>query len=189
MMGDYRFEFIAGSLALNFVDTFGNRAGAGRERLVSPPAFGDWLRLAGLSDGEPPVLCDRHLDDARSLREAIFRCAICVIEKRPFGQEDIDLLNRAAARPPLRPQLRDGTLLLVGDRPVEAALSALAEDGLDLIASPRRGRIRQCPGCAMVFEDVSRPGKRRWCSSERRCGNRAKVRALRARRVLERREE
>ncbi|MBZ7927358.1 ABATE domain-containing protein (plasmid) [Ensifer adhaerens] len=184
MSSRFKFEFIAGGPALNFVDTFGNRGGEGRERLVSVAAFGEWLARAGLSDGTPRMPADTHLDDARSLREAIFRCCLCVIEDRPMGQGDIGQLNHAAAKMPLRPQLQDGGLFLVGANPVEAALSVLAEDAIDLIASPRRARIRQCPGCAMVFEDTSRPGKRQWCSSASGCGNRAKVRALRARRVL-----
>ncbi|NUP00309.1 MAG: CGNR zinc finger domain-containing protein, partial [Nonomuraea sp.] len=46
----------------------------------------------------------------------------------------------------------------------------------------RRWRIRECAGdnCPLVFVDTSRPGARRWCAMER-CGNRHKLRALRAR--------
>ncbi|CAN7528865.1 CGNR zinc finger domain-containing protein [Rhizobium sp. LjRoot30] len=188
MIDDHKFEFIAGGPALNFVDTFGSRGGDGRERLVSTIAFSEWLTQARLSDGTQLMLTDTHLEAVRSLREAIFRCCLCVIEDRPMAEGDIDRLNAAAAQMPLRPQLQDGGLLLVGANPVEAALSVLAEDALNLIGSPRRTRIRQCPGCAMVFEDTSRPGKRQWCSSASGCGNRAKVRALRARRVLDRKD-
>ncbi|MBB2948223.1 hypothetical protein FB565_008006 [Actinoplanes lutulentus] len=41
----------------------------------------------------------------------------------------------------------------------------------------------ECSGdtCPLVFVDSSRPGARRWCAMER-CGNRHKLRALRARR-------
>jgi predicted RNA-binding Zn ribbon-like protein len=35
--------------------------------------------------------------------------------------------------------------------------------------------------CSLVYVDTSRPGRRRWCSMEH-CGNRHKVRTLRARR-------
>lgn len=52
------------------------------------------------------------------------------------GAGDIGQLNHAAAKMPLRPQLQDGGLFLVGANPVEAALSVLAEDAIDLIASP-----------------------------------------------------
>jgi predicted RNA-binding Zn ribbon-like protein len=41
-----------------------------------------------------------------------------------------------------------------------------------------------CAGerCHLIYADTSRPGRRRWCSMEH-CGNRHKVRALRARRA------
>lgn len=181
MCADQRFEFIAGSPALCFVDTLGDRAGVGRERLTSRQAFGDWLAKAGLTEAVTFKVTDRQLEAAKLLREAICRCALCVIGKRPFPQIDIELLNRTAARAPLRPQFRAGKICLVGARPLDAALSVLAADAIELIASPRRDRIRQCPGCAMIFEDTSRPGKRRWCSSARGCGNREKIKRLRAR--------
>ena len=43
-------------------------------------------------------------------------------------------------------------------------------------------RVRECAAddCAIVFYDESRSNNRRWCSMQR-CGNRAKVRAHRAR--------
>ena len=185
---DPPFEFIAGCPALCFVDTLGDRGGVGRERLGSRQAFSEWLAQAGLTDGSAPAVVGRQLKSARSLREAIFRCALRVIAQRPFSVDDIELLNRTAARPPLRPQLRDGELCLVAERPLDAALSVLAADALELIASRRRARIRQCPGCAMLFEDTSRPGKRRWCSSAKGCGNRAKINNLRARRGQEKRK-
>lgn len=41
-------------------------------------------------------------------------------------------------------------------------------------------RLRVCEGCGTVFLDSSANGSRRWCTMQR-CGNRAKVRAYRAR--------
>ena len=65
---------------------------------------------------------------------------------------------------------------------VEAALSTLARELIDLLDGPLAGRIRTCDAdnCHLVFVDTSRSGARRWCSMER-CGNRQKVRAFRAR--------
>ncbi|MGC4762555.1 CGNR zinc finger domain-containing protein [Micromonospora sp. DT46] len=55
---------------------------------------------------------------------------------------------------------------------------------MDLFTGPYRDRIRECAthDCYLVFVDTSRPGRRRWCAMER-CGNRHKVRSLRARRA------
>jgi predicted RNA-binding Zn ribbon-like protein len=62
------------------------------------------------------------------------------------------------------------------------ALSTLAPEMIDLLSGPLSGRIRECASdnCALVFVDSSRPGARRWCAMQR-CGNRDKLRALRAR--------
>ncbi|HKY67354.1 MAG TPA: CGNR zinc finger domain-containing protein, partial [Acidimicrobiales bacterium] len=70
--------------------------------------------------------------------------------------------------------------------PVRAtqALSTLARETVELLSGPLSGRIRECASddCPLVFVDSSRPGARRWCAMER-CGNRHKLRALRARRA------
>ncbi|BCJ69053.1 CGNR zinc finger domain-containing protein [Polymorphospora rubra] len=64
------------------------------------------------------------------------------------------------------------------------ALSTLAREMIGLLSGPLSERIRVCAGdnCPLVFVDLSRPGARRWCAMER-CGNRHKLRALRARRA------
>ncbi|HEY3015336.1 MAG TPA: CGNR zinc finger domain-containing protein, partial [Nocardioides sp.] len=64
-----------------------------------------------------------------------------------------------------------------------AALATIARDAVDLFGSRAAARIRVCAShdCGLVFVDTSRPGARRWCSMER-CGNRAKLHALRQRR-------
>jgi predicted RNA-binding Zn ribbon-like protein len=122
------------------------------------------------------------LQAARALREAIYRSCLAVIAGRPLAGGDVRTLNETAARPPLRPCLVGQELVQVADLPVEAALSTLAADALRLFGTGLRERIRVCPGCQMLFVDNSRPGRRRWCSSVSGCGNRAKVRNLRARR-------
>ncbi|MDQ6779397.1 MAG: CGNR zinc finger domain-containing protein, partial [Actinomycetota bacterium] len=68
-------------------------------------------------------------------------------------------------------------------RPVEATLATIARDAVDLLSGPLAGRIRECsaPDCALLFVDASRPGQRRWCSSEG-CGNRTRTKSYRQRR-------
>jgi len=184
MDSDHLHAFIAGTPALDFVDTYRSRAGVGRERLPDPAALVAWLNEAGLwAANAPRTASPAQLLAAHALREAIHRCALSAIASAPFAGDDLARLNDAARHPPPRPCFRGGQLVQVSASPVEAALSRLAEDALVLLASPRRARIRRCPGCAMVFEDTSRPGSRQWCSSSQGCGNRAKVRAHRARRT------
>ncbi|GAB3952125.1 hypothetical protein GCM10027614_55290 [Micromonospora vulcania] len=64
------------------------------------------------------------------------------------------------------------------------ALASIARDAVELFSGPYADRIRECgaDNCYLVFVDTSRPGRRRWCAMER-CGNRHKIRSLRARRT------
>ena len=185
MTSTSKFEFIAGSPALCFVDSHGSRGGGGKERIETPQDLFDWLGSAGLAGERPQPVTQAELGQARNLREAIYRCSLCVIRGQDFAAGDVAMINRAALCPPLRPQLKHNALVHVAGRLVEAALSVLAADALGLFASPLRGRIRQCPQCAMIFVDRSRPGRRRWCSSAQGCGNRDKVRNSRKRRAGE----
>lgn len=166
-------EFIAGALSLNLVDTVSDWEGAHIERLVEPRDLAIWLRAAGLADiyeGTPAAL-----QATRNLRAAIYRCGQAAIRRSPMRPADLQVINRAAAAPPLRPQLANGLTRLHADDPVAASLSTIAADAIAILAEASHPRLRICPGCRMMFFDTSRPGRRRWCSSSSGCGNRAKV--------------
>jgi len=184
-MARQRFEFIAGSLGLCFVDTFGDRNGVGIERLTDPSSLVDWLQAAGLLGAQADPATQEQLEGARSLREAIHRSGLRIMAAGMPASSDMAIVNAAALKPPLRPQWRESSIVHMAEVPVEAALSVIAADALYLFGSPLAARIRTCPECAMMFVDTSRPGRRRWCSSARGCGNRAKVNRLRARRARE----
>jgi len=63
-------------------------------------------------------------------------------------------------------------------RPPSAArlLSGVLWSAADLLAGPRRARLRACanPKCGWLFLDDSKSGNRRWCAMSA-CGNRAKA--------------
>jgi hypothetical protein len=65
----------------------------------------------------------------------------------------------------------------------ESALATVAVDAVELLGAGD-GRLRLCegPGCSLLFHDGSRPGRRRWCSTER-CGNRFNTATYRRRRA------
>jgi predicted RNA-binding Zn ribbon-like protein len=95
------------------------------------------------------------------------------------------------AAPPsleLAPELAVAGLTAAWAVPVRAtqALSTMAREMIELLSGPLAERIRECASddCPLVFVDTSRPGARRWCAMER-CGNRHKLRALRARRTTD----
>lgn len=174
-------EFIAGCLSLSFVDTLGGRAGVLVERLPEPDELYRWARAAGFDMRPQPILDEAGLIAARSLREAIHRCALASVEGGPGRRSDLNLINHWAARSPLRPEIAGTKLHWHAREPLSGLLSTLAEDAIRILVEPVRGRIRLCPECRMLFLDRSRSGLRRWCSSASGCGNRAKVRSFRAR--------
>jgi predicted RNA-binding Zn ribbon-like protein len=177
---ELRFHWKSGRLSLDFVATVGERWRRSFERLLAPEDLARWIGEAGMLDTSPTV-SRRQLAAGRLLREAINRLARPGIEPE-LG--DGDELNRWAARAPLAPQLAsDGELVWVAERPVEATFATIARDAVDLLSGPLAGRIRECgaPDCALLFVDTSRPGSRRWCSTEA-CGNRVRTHAYRQRR-------
>jgi predicted RNA-binding Zn ribbon-like protein len=180
-MGVGQFEFISGSLSLDFIDTRGNRRAEPLERLAAPADLDRWLHAAGLGDPFRRKSTFADLSGARALRDAIFRFAVSAIEDAPPGLRDIQTINRWAMRMPLRPTIAGDQIHMTAKRPIEAALSTIAAEAIETVLGPRGSRIRVCPDCRMLFVDTSRPGKRRWCSSASGCGNRAKVRAHRSR--------
>src|ERR1700727_196583 len=176
-----QFELISGSLCLDLVDPLGNRRAEPVERLAAPRDFDRWLRAAGLGDSFQIKSTSADLAEARALRDAIFRFATSAIDDVPLDARAIQTINKWAKRMPLRPMIAGARIRMTAKQPVEAALSTIAADAIELMLGPQRARIRVCPECRMVFVDSSRPGKRQWCSSASGCGNRAKVRAHRSR--------
>jgi predicted RNA-binding Zn ribbon-like protein len=180
---ELRFHFKSGRLCLDLVATVGERWRRSFERLRTPEDLGRWLVEESLVTSTPPV--ERgDLEDARRLRESIYRMARLAGKGRPRPR-DVRELNRHAARPPLAPRLADNgrTVSWVADRPVPAALATIARDAADLLSGPLAARVRECaaPDCALLFVDMSRPGRRRWCAMDA-CGNRTKTASYRRRR-------
>ncbi|MBJ7439050.1 MAG: ABATE domain-containing protein, partial [Sphingopyxis sp.] len=101
---DDGFEFIAGSLALCFVDTLGGRGGMLIERLPTADRFTDWLTAANLT--VPGAIADDdELSGARRLRSAISCAVAAIVGGKHPATDDADCINAFAAAPPLRPQL------------------------------------------------------------------------------------
>ncbi len=168
------FEFGAGALCFDFVDTVVARGREDIDLLSSPTALDRWRRAAGFSfEMKPPNAED--LASARKLREAIRFAGLAVIEGKQAA-EHIALINKFAGRTPPRPQIMDGEISYQAANGFSAVLAAVAEDAVKHLRREASHRIRSCPSCAMLVFDNSPPGKRRWCSSSSACGNREKVR-------------
>ncbi|HKE20199.1 MAG TPA: ABATE domain-containing protein [Kofleriaceae bacterium] len=176
------FKFRGGRLALDFAASLAGRL---REQptdlLREPDDLGRWLVAAGLAV-RPPAPTRADLVGARELREALYRLALSCARGRPLAEADRAIVNRWAARPGPAPQLAAGGALTWRGAGVPALIAAIARDGVELLGGSDAARIRACAGegCAVLFLDTSRAGRRRWCSMAS-CGNQAKVRGFRRR--------
>jgi predicted RNA-binding Zn ribbon-like protein len=175
------FLFTTGRLCLWFLGTLGNRGSQPFERLETPDDLSRWLVQANLVD-HLLTITESELQEARVLREAIYRVALARIQHHTPVLQDRETLNEWAARPPLIPQLNsDGsTCTWKAQHVLDATLATIARDAVTLFASSEAERIKICaqPICAMLFLDTSHSGQRRWCSMNI-CGNQAKKRNYR----------
>ena len=174
------FVFVSGRPALDFAGTLKWRTDGPEEQLARPADLRAWLRAAGLVEPPPPV-DPAGLARARAVREAVYRAVTARRAGRSIPRADVESLNAAAGPAPLRPRL-DARGRLRHEGNLDAVLSTLARDALDLLGGPDAARLRQCanPRCTRIYLDFSRAGSRRWCGMTE-CGNAAKVAAFRAR--------
>jgi predicted RNA-binding Zn ribbon-like protein len=180
--------FDSGSTALDFAYTGAMGVGStwysdAWEDLRAPADLGAWLasRYPSVDDGAT----ERDLVDAIALRSAIARIATSTSRREASSGEDIDVINLFAATPDIPPALTGGSRQAGRTRArAGQALSELAREAVALFDPESITRIRECSadGCGLVYLDDSRSNNRRWCSMQR-CGNRAKVRAHRARTI------
>lgn len=128
-----------------------------------------------------PAVRPEELGAAVTLRDALRRAMAAAGAGGRLAPRDVETINSYAAdEPPIVALSPQGALLHVATDPVRCALSAIARDGIGIIALRARD-LRCCDGCGTYFIDDSRGRRRRWCSMDR-CGNRAKVASYRARR-------
>ncbi|HEX8858596.1 MAG TPA: CGNR zinc finger domain-containing protein [Actinomycetes bacterium] len=182
---ELRFIFRSGRLSLAFCATVGERWRRNFERLRTPGDLARWYVEAGLVDA-PVATSQSGLRRARVLREAVYRIARALIAGQPPASGDEEIVNAAARAPAPVPQMHRGEATrLVLARGAEAAmLSLVARDAIELFTSPSSRRIRKCANhqCGLLFVDLSRPGRRRWCSSAA-CGGRERAARYRRRRT------
>ncbi|QPP05317.1 hypothetical protein G4Z16_01715 [Streptomyces bathyalis] len=179
------FRFYTGALSTDFVATVGRRLAGGDERLTSAARLTEWLARAELV-GPQKRVSDGDLQQARELREVIYRLVLARITQRPVTAADIRVINDWARRRTPAPQLSADepfTLQTRDGDDVGTALGVVARDAIELVTSTRATSLRACEAtdCGMPYLDLSQGHTRRWCSMKE-CGNRAKVAAHRARR-------
>lgn len=185
--GRYQYQFVAGNLALDFVNTVAFRADPGKKKdhLECTEDVHRWASQAQLPDqaainsGRVGAAALRHI---RAVREQLFAIFHAIASDEPIPANTLarvgDALHDCCAKRYLsvegagirwswRPSARCTDYLLY---PVLTAAT-------DLLTSDSRGLVRQCEdaGCGWLFLDRSNARKRRWCSMAD-CGNRNKAR-------------
>jgi predicted RNA-binding Zn ribbon-like protein len=175
---DLEFRFRSGRLCLAFAGTVGARwRDGGFDRLRTPADLARWYVAAGLLDDAVPVT-EAGLVRARTLREAAYRAAKALMAGESPAAADEETINAAAAEPPLVPRMQGtiATLAVPVAGAEGAALSTVARDAIELFTTPEAERIRECESdeCSLLFVDLSRPGRRRWCSSTA-CGGKERA--------------
>ncbi|WP_234310439.1 MULTISPECIES: CGNR zinc finger domain-containing protein [unclassified Streptomyces] len=180
------FRFDPGALCLELLTTGGPGAFARWEILHEPADLIAWAGRSRLPDGLDLAVSVKELEQVRTLRDALFPLAADRAHDRPLRAAHLDVLNAAAAGPPLVARIApDGTRAWAPGATGTHLLATVARDAIDLFTGPYAHRVRECGAhnCYLLFVDTSRPGRRRWCSMGH-CGNREKARAHRARQEL-----
>ena len=192
-------DLVGGELCLDFVNTGSSRQlGPFVERLHG---YGDLVRWGERTGALQPEESARlraaarrndaqatHvLEEARALREAIYRVFRARRDNVQPAAGDLALLNAAAARATLAQQLvvtdEGFDVAWPASEDLERAWWPVATSALALLLSSDVSRVKECASenCNWLFLDASKNRSRRWCEMKD-CGNRAKARRHYARR-------
>jgi predicted RNA-binding Zn ribbon-like protein len=129
-----------------------------------------------------PDIREEQLTAAVVLRDALRRSFLRASRGETLELRDVATVNSFAAdEPPAVSLTPAGDMVRVAIDPLAGALAEIARDAVALIANcSQRLRVCERNGCDTIFVDLSRSGRRRWCSMQR-CGNREKVAGYRRR--------
>lgn len=191
-------DMIGGNAALDFVNTASTWSQEPVCRLGGPGAFADWAAAAGLVDAaeagrikaeivRDPDAANRTYAKAVRFRTALYRIFSAVVAGGKVAAEDLAALTEWTRRAARYSELgRDGKgfrRFWTEEAPlIEIPLFAVAEAAEALLEHGPLERLHACGGdnCEWLFIDLSKNGRRRWCSMAT-CGNDAKVRKYRKR--------
>jgi predicted RNA-binding Zn ribbon-like protein len=186
------FDFTAGALCLDFVNTIGDRGRPSTEQLRTPADLAAWARQSGaLAAGGVKDLTGRRrrpsrhgaevLARALAVREGLYRLFSTLAAGAAPAARDVAALNANLAQtlPDLRLAWRRHRFEWHwrGQDRLDAVLGPVLRSAAELLTSAEAARVRECadPACTWMFIDRSRTHRRRWCSM-RTCGNRNKAR-------------
>jgi len=184
------FFFLGERLAVDLLNTVVVQDDRVRDLLQGPRDVAVWAEAAGALPhgalrGSP---AGQEPERLRGFREMLRRGLVAWAAGGTPLPGLIALLNCHLARDPEVSEVTASRGKVVTRRrpagaPLERLYGAVARSAAELVAGGDPRRLRKCanPSCRLMFYDVSKAGRRRWCSM-RTCGGRAKVRAFYRRR-------
>ena len=184
---NYRYQFVAGNLALDFVNTVAFRADPGKQKdhLQRTEDVHRWASQAQLPDRaaiSSGPLGTAALRRIRAVREQLFAVFHAIANDHPIPADTLarvgDALHDCCARRCLSMEGAEVRWVWrTGARCTDYLLYPVLTAAIDLLTSASRGSVRQCEdaGCGWLFLDRSNARTRRWCSMAD-CGNRNKAR-------------
>ena len=178
-------RFIAGRLALDFVNNFPPKAELSWDPLM---AFLESARIVtperGYLTRSNAQAAEALLGKAQALATALRLAFDAVLRKQRVLREWIEPVNEilriTEGHDELVPTGNDWEIQFVASESgLEWLLAAVARSAAEIIAEGPHARLRLCanPRCGLFFYDTSRTHRRRWCSMMV-CGNRHKVAAF-----------
>lgn len=192
-----RDDFIAGSPALDFVNTVGGiRSGTHDDKLETYADLVQWGLLSGtLGRNEAdnlmaaaraePGAASRALKRAKILREALHDVFADLLHARPVSPKDLSVVNEELGRALSHARLKKSACGFawswqIGPETLDAPLWIVARSAGELLTSHDLDRLRECASqtCGWLFLDLSKNRSRRWCDMKG-CGNREKLRRFR----------
>jgi predicted RNA-binding Zn ribbon-like protein len=130
---------------------------------------------------DQPDVAEGVFNEARELRETIFRIFSAPAEGRDPPAQDLGALNeflsRSMAAAALEKKGDTFVLSFGGGEGPDRMLAPVVWSAVQLLTSPDMRRVKVCSGdtCGWLFVDASKNKSRRWCEMSD-CGNRAKAR-------------
>jgi len=177
------FLFIANNIAIDFANTLITDRGTEVDLLENSNGLFNWATEAGFSVEKLKNTDNDQLTlkKTKELRAAIKNLVEATIDNRPTPQDSLVTLNRWLPKGVIEQHLieQEGKLTLSplhSQLSVEILLGQIATEAAYLLSSPKITKLKCCsnPQCVLTFLDISRSGKRKWCSMDI-CGNRAKA--------------
>ncbi|HYA13453.1 MAG TPA: ABATE domain-containing protein [Syntrophales bacterium] len=192
---DTEYRTKTGWLCLDFANTVGWHASdSPEESLNKYTDLVEWSARTGIISGdakdallrkseEEPVEAQAVLENAKEVREDIYRILSDTAHGHPIKITDLKGFNKALASMLSHSRLApyEGGFRWDWDsRPdkLDSVIWPVVKSAVDLMTSEAIKRVGQCAdekGCGWLFWDTSRNRSRRWCAMSD-CGNRAKVR-------------